>query len=382
MEDRHRPIETPMTQRVVDFKRRYLPVVVWCVAVLLCCWMLIGRATRFEYLGLARSTQYVVSTSEVGQLETLLVDLYDRVEAGDIVATLDDSEIAARLERSRATIRQLSAELDAARTEMLATSRLDQASWHNDLRRFKTDEEDRRLAMLELRVEVESDQIELERLALELQRAGPLLEAGLIGQEEYDNIQLQYDTARARVEESEILLAQTESEYRTAQLRRQSFEEGLPLPPAEEPLLLPLREAITVESQRLREIEARRQATVLRSPITGQVSSITCRQGQTVVPGEPILTIADGLVTEILAYVDETDGRRARKNAPVLVASRRQPDKVAESIVIRLGPDVEMLPQRLWRSPATPEYGRAVVIAAVPGLELTPGELLTVRVLD
>jgi multidrug resistance efflux pump len=367
---------------VADFKRRYLPVVVWSVAALACVWMLVGRASRFEYFGLARSTQYVVSSSEIGQLETLLVDVYDSVEAGDIVAKLDDSEVANRIERAQATIRQLGAELEAARARTASAGQLNRASWTNDLRRFKTDEEDRRLAALELRVTIEADEIELQRLDLEQRRAGPLLDVGLIDQQEYDSIRLMHDTVRTRVEETKILLAQTESESRTATLRREAFEEGLPTTPAEEPLLQPLREAIEIENARLREIQVRRRATVLRSPVSGQVNSILCRRGQTVVPGEPILTIADGTVTEILAYLGEADSDSARESSPVLVASLSRPEKVAESFVVRLGPDVEMLPERLWRQPSTPEYGRAVVIAAVPSLDLTPGELLSVRIVD
>jgi multidrug resistance efflux pump len=380
--DKLQPIETPISQRIVDFKRRYLPMLVWSVAAVTCAVLLTGRATRFDYIGLARSTQYVVSSSETGRLETLLVDEYDHVEAGDVVAKLDDSEVTARIERSRATIRQLGAELDAARTRLLADNQLDQAGWQNQLRRFETDEEDRRLAALELRVTIESDEIERERLALELKRAAPLLETGLMGQQEFESVRLMHDAVRTRISENRILLAQTESEFRTAMMRRESFEKDLPIAPGEVPLLQPLREAIEVENQRLREIRTRREATILRSPITGQVSSILCRRGQTVVPGEAILTVADGRVTEILAYLDESDSGAARENLPVLVASRSRPDRVAESFVVLVGPDVELLPERLWRQSSTPQYGRAVVIAAVPGLELTPGELLTVSLRD
>jgi len=380
--DKHQPIETPFEQRVADFKRRYLPVIVWSAAVLACVLLMTGRVTRFEYIGLARSVQYEVSATAVGQLETLVVDLYDHVEAGELVAKLDDTEVLARIERSRAMIRQLSAELDAARETMQASSRVDQSGWRNDLRRFKTDEEDRRLAALELRVTIESDEIEQQRLGLDLQRAGPLLETGVIGQLEHENIRLLHEATKKRVDENKILLAQIESEFRTAKLRREEFEKGLPVIPDEGPVLRPLREAIEAESHRLTEIEARRAATALRSPVTGQVSSILCRNGQTVVPGEPILTIADSRVTEILAYLSEPQDRRARENSPVLVASLSRPEKVAESFVVRMGPDVELLPQRLWREPRTPQYGRAVIIAAVPGLDLTPGELLSVKLLD
>ena len=376
------PIETPLPQRIADFKRRYLPLMVWSVAALACVWMLGSRATRFEYIGLARSVQYEIAASTTGQIDVLLVDLYDSVEAGDIVAKLDDTELAARIERSRATIRQLGAELNATRLQFVASSKLDEASWTNDLRRFQTDEEDRHLAGLQLRAVIASDQIELERLALELQRANPLLETGLIDQVEFDSIRLLHEEARARIEENRVYLAQTESEYRTAELRRKAFEEGLPALPQTEPLLQPLQAAIDVENHRLLEIQSRHAATVLRSPVTGQVSSILARRGQTVVPGELILTITDGTVTEILAYLDEADGHRARANTPVVVASLSRPEKVAESFVIRVAPDIELLPERMWRAPSEPEYGRAIVIAAVPSLHLTPGELLDVRLAE
>jgi multidrug resistance efflux pump len=382
VDEQYRPIETPLPQRVADFKRRYLPVIVWSVAALACVWLMTGRANRAEYIGLARSVQYQVSTNATGEMKALLVDLYDRVEAGDLLAKLDDSEVLARVEQSRATIRQLGAELDAARAQLITSSQLDQSGWHNDLRRFETDEEDRRLAVLELRVTIESDEIELERLALELRRAAPVLEAGLIGQQEYDNLRMLHDTVQTRLEENKVLLQQIESEYRTAVQRREAFEQRLPSIPEEDSVLRPLREAIGVETMRLREIEAQQQATLVRSPVSGQVSSILCRPGQTVRPGWPILTIAEGTVTEILAFLDEADGERARENTPVLVASLSRPEKVAESVVVRLGPDVEMLPERLWRAPSTPEYGRAVIIAAVPGLELKPGELLSVKLLN
>lgn len=379
MDEQLRPIETPFPQRVADFKRRYLPLIVWSAAALACVVMLTGRATRFEYIGLAGSMQYEISASTTGQIDVLLVDLYDSVEAGDVVAKLDDTELAARIERSRATIRQLGSELNATRLQFVASNKLDEASWTNDLRRFQTDEEDRRLAGLELRASIASDEIQLERLALELQRAGPLLESGLIDQAEHDSIRLLHGEARAGMDENRVLLSQTESEYRTAKLRRQAFEESLPSLPGTEPLLQPLQAAIEVENQRLLEIQSRYSATILRSPVTGQVSNILARRGQTVVPGELILTITDGTVTEILAYLDEADGQRARANTPVLVASLSRPEKVAESFVIRVAPDIELLPERMWRAPTAPEYGRAVVIAAVPSLNLTPGELLNVR---
>ena len=273
MADDNRPIETPLNQRVADFKRRQLPAIVWSIAALTCVWMLSSRVGHFEYIGLARAVQYEISSSATGQLESLAVDLYDAVEAGDMLVRMNDAEIEARLERSQATIHQLIAELNAAKPQLLSSSHLDQAGWTADLRRFQTDEEGRRLSVLELRVTIEGDEIEAERLGLELSRARPLLDTGLIGQAEHDTIRLMHDTVVTRLEENKILLDQTEQEYRAAQLRRQEFGRNLPTFPGEASLLAPLQAAIEVENQRFREIQARRRATVLRSPVAGQVST-------------------------------------------------------------------------------------------------------------
>ena len=51
----------------------------------------------------------------------------------------------------------------------------------------------------------------------------------------------------------------------------------------------------------------------------------------------------------------------------------------AESVVVRVGTALELMPDRLWRQPGLPGYGRAVIIAGVPDLRLAPGERVDVR---
>jgi len=376
------PIPTPMPQRIADFKQRRLPVLVWCAAAITCAILLVGRGTHYQYVGLAQSLSYEVSAPMTGQLENVFVDVYDEVDTGDVLVRLDDAEIAARLERSLATIRQLSAELEATKSQVLVTGAEANANWVNNLRRFQTNEEERRLAMLELQVAVESGEIEQERLAIETDRAATLLETGLLGQAEYDSVRLTQAEVIRRNEENRIFLAQTEQEYLAAQGRRREFERGLPSRPGEEPFLRPMREAITVESQRLEEIRARRESLVLRSPISGQISQVLCRRGQTVVPGEPIMTIAELGVKEIVTFLAESDDRVVQRQSVVSLASLRRPEIATESYVVRLGPGLELMPERLWRDPSVPSYGRAVVIAANPALNLTPGELIQVQFLD
>lgn len=374
MAERLKPIETPRAQRIENFRRRGLPVVVWSVAAGLCGLMLFNRVQKYEIIGIAQAMEYEVSSRVTGTLDTVLVDLYDEIDAGDLVAKLDDSQVLASIATIQARIEQLAHELAAARIEVLS----DSADLTADLRRFQIDEEQRRLDGLELKVIIESDEIEAERLALQVSRNKRLLQTGLISEMEFENVRLQHDRVRKQVEENRILLAETEHEYLTAKSRREAYEKESPLRPGDEPLL-PLRGAIAVESGRLREVELQREALYLRSPIAGQVSQLLCRHGQSVVPGEPILMVAERSAREILAFLP--DGDDAQRHAAVLVSSRTHPDKVAESRILRVGPTIQELPARLWRDSRTPAYGRSVVIAGVQGLELTPGELVDVQLL-
>lgn len=371
-----KPIRTPIDQRMLDIRRRVVPVVVWCTAALICAVMMFGRAQRFEYIGLAQAQRYEVSTSSAGTLGNVVVSLFDAVEPGDIVATLDDSQVKASLETARAELQRLTAELGAERSRV-GTDSADRTA---DLRRFQIDEEQRRLAALSLKVVIESDRIDLERLELEVARARGLLSAGILGQIDFDATRLSRDMVQKKIEKNRALLDETEVEYSVARNRREEFERNHATIQGDAELA-PLREAITVASYRMTEIELQRQALILRSPVAGQVSELLCRRGQAVLPGEPILAVTETTPREIVAFVTEANDEAARQLSRVRVASRTDPDQAAESMVLRVSPAVQELPQRLWRDPRVPDYGRAVVIAGVPALELTPGEVVSVRFL-
>ena len=376
------PIPTPLHQRVEDFKHRYLPLMVWIICAGICLWMLVDRTQQTEYIGLAESVQHNLSAPITGKLETVYVKLYQTVSIGDIVARLDAEELAARVERSQAEIGQLQAELIAAGTQLDSSNQSGLADWTTDLRRFQADEQDRRLAALDLRATIASDEIEKERMTLHVGRVGPLAEDGIVDPIVSDEARLELAAVRERLENNKTLLAQTENEYRAARSRRHEFEANLPRLPEAEPLLDPLRAAITVESQRLREAESRLASMVMRSPIEGQVTRILCRPGQSVRPGEPIATITDRTVRNIVTYLASADDRTIREDSPVLVSSLDRPGRVAESVVTQVGGSIEILPERLWAGSATPSYGRAVVIAALPNMGLRPGELLNIQFLD
>ncbi len=340
--------------------------------------MLGGRARTFEYVGMARALQYEVSSTTRGNVSALLVDLYEPIAAGRVVARLDDSEIVAQLNTERAVLNQLAAELEA---ELLRVG-FREAGLIEDRRRFQVDEQRLHLEILSLKVVLESDEIELERRDLQVKRAKPLADDGILSMDEFDDIRLGRDRMARRIEENRTLLEQTENQFLTSRSRRQAYETQFPDLPDKDPVLQPLREAIHAQERRMEEIEIQRRALTLHSPITGRVSRILARGGQSVMPGEPLLFVVGEVASEIIAYAPEAAAGQIIERTNVAAARPENPTLVAESIITRVSPSIEQIPQRMWRDPGTPEYGLPFVIAGVPVLNLKPGEMVEIKILN
>jgi multidrug resistance efflux pump len=372
----HAPIATPRAQRLEEFRQRTLPLLVWIVCALVALGMLFARARRFEYVGVANSPIYEISSHAPATVASVSVGLYDRVHPGDVVAVLDDTQVQAEIETAKANVRQLSAQLDAAQAGLGGAS--GPAALSNDMRRFAIDENRQRLEALALKVTLETNRVELDRRKVAVRRAEALRAASLVSEADYDNTRLFYEQIKRRTEENEALLKETEATVRSTQARKLDHARAAGTSGNDPIVFQPLREAINVEIQRLKEIEARREVLFLKSPVAGRVSRIRAARGQSVVAGEPILLIEEEAVREIVAYLREGNIRSVASNSKVRVTSARN-GKVVDSVVVAVGPGLEALPERLRRNFQVVEYGLGVTIAASPLMGLTPGELVTVH---
>ena len=103
------------------------------------------------------------------------------------------------------------------------------------------------------------------------------------------------------------------------------------------------------------------------------------RAGEVVAAGDPILAVAQTEPTEIIAYANEQQVGLLEQDMNVELVKMRYPAQIAQSRVLSIGPTIELMPQRLWRSPTIPQWGRPVVIEVPAGLTVIPGELIGIR---
>jgi len=294
------------------------------------------------------------------------------------VAMLDDVVVTASLEVADAELRALEAELSRTRALAQSGGSREQLASRDDARRFEIDAEDRRLEALSLSVAIETDRVEEQRLALKMQRLRPLNQSGIVSADEYDDIRLQHDRVGKRIAENKAALATTQEKLSAAENRKQQYlasAAGM-----EEQLgsdLSILEARIEAQTHRVTAARARREALVLRAPVSGRVQAVLAQAGQSIVAGEAVAVITPRFTDEIVAYVPEQDRRLIDENAPVEVLLGGWPPRSTPSRVLRVSPAIEPLPRRLWRSPNAPEYGMPFVVnVAKP---LMPGERVRVR---
>ena len=124
------PIPTPMPQRLADFRRRELPVVLWLLCAAICAWMLYNRGRTHEYVALAQAAEYEISAPRTGRIDDVLVSAFDPVSRGEIVAQLVDDELRGR-GIGRALVAAAEAELaERGAAGVRLTSRADRPAAH------------------------------------------------------------------------------------------------------------------------------------------------------------------------------------------------------------------------------------------------------------
>jgi len=371
------------------FRLGILPILIWMLAALTTTALFYTRSAEFEAVGVARADQLIVTASGPGRLQALPVDLFKTVEPGETLAMLQlntaigndnlQEQLLAQRQTAQAELDRLRAELEATRAQLgpqTAQVETDTAATH---RRLALDVEQARLAVLDYRTTLEPERILLDDLKLEIEVQKKLVDEGAVDPYTLDKLKVQLEAQQAKVRQAEQALQQAEQNLKLSQQRLDEFLAVKPAPLNQEIVLEPLRKAITVQEQRLAELMTLRPNVLIKAPFKAVVSLISAREHQTVMEGEPIMTIVAAEPKDIVAYVKPERMDQVEVNKRVELVKRSRPRKVAPSQITYVGPSIERIPQRLWTCPDVPEYGLPVRIAYNPELHLLPNEVVGVR---
>jgi multidrug resistance efflux pump len=401
-------------QKSHECKRSYLrhavPVVVWLIAATSVVWLFDQRMQRFQVIGIARGQVLQISPSSTGRIRNIAVKLFDPVVSGQTLAVVDtildneqteEAKLRAELASVTAEIGHLTAQLIPTQQQMQAEASNQETRRAGDLGRLAMDVDGYRLQVLRLQVSIANDQMTLRNFASEIKVLGQLAGEDMVAPYQVEKVKVQHETLAQQIETNERMLAQARADLAQAEQRLEEFKQREIIHPSEDYALEVIHKQIGVQGERMdgliEQINAlkSREAVELKSPIDGIIIPIPSRDndalhqrpgeqvmrqmGEVVRAGDPVLVVAQKEPTEIVAYVNEQQLGLLRQNMPVELVKTTSPAQIARSKIASIGPTVELIPQRLWRSPNLPQWGRPVLIGIPPGLVLVPGEVVGIR---
>jgi HlyD family secretion protein len=378
-EENTHKIRTPFLRLLALWRRRYLPLAIWGVAIVAAIALAKEQRVYVDAPGIVEAQTAFVTPLMDGTVRSLAVDILDPVEVGQVVAVMDDTIILSELMVAEAELIRVRAQLEAESERLEQTQNIEQASVQSDLRRFVLNEEEARLEHLDRMIEHETDQVSLERLAIQLKREAALREQLLLDDAAYDETRLRYETLETKIEKDERAIALAEKNIATAAERRKS-QESMDTESAEtDALLRALQADIAAQEARVSLVQEQRRSLALIAPVAGQVAAITRRPGESLLAGDPVLTITGAGANRVLAYVDERAAKQFNVGDEVEMHSRTHPVSVVLGEVIKIGAHMEPFPLRLQTSPLIPQYGYAVLVGGLPENAYRPGQALDLR---
>jgi len=333
--------------------------------------------------GNIEATTVEVSFKIPGRIAERTVDEGMKASAGQLVARLDNTDLADDLRMREA---ELSA-ADAALREVTAGARPQEtARAEAELRGAESRLADllagaRPQEIASARAVVERARADAEKARKDRGRTEALLARQLIPPQENDAARAAGEMAEARRKEAEEALALVLAGPRKDQVdQARAAVAG-----AKENLSLVKEGARkeTIDQARARRRQAAEGVALARtrlsyaaaySPLSGIVLSKNAEPGEYVAAGTPVVTIADLREVWLRAYIAETDLGKVRLGQEVAVTTDSYPGKRYEGRIAFISPEAEFTPKSVQTQQERVKLVyRIKVTVSHPGRELLPG---------
>jgi HlyD family secretion protein len=300
------------------------------------------RLEELYYSGTIEATDSKLSFQVGGRVTEVPVDEGYAVEKDQFLARLDQSEYQKRKDES------------AARADAAAES----------LAQLNT-----QLAIYEktLPAEVERAQANVaaatdtfNEAARNKERFDDLFDDDVVSEKEWDRVTLNFDTAKARLTESEAVLKQAHSNLMTIKAIEKEIDAA--------------KAQVQAADAALELANIQLGYTSLRAPFAGIITSRNVEPGEVVSPSREVFTLSDLSTVDLKIFVDETEIGKVKPGQDVEVKIDTFPDKVYRGNVAFISPEGEFTPKIIQTHKERVKLVYLVKVAIPnPDLELKSG---------
>jgi multidrug resistance efflux pump len=348
-------------------RRRVFPFAVWCGVMVSAGWLWWGMHAG-SARGYVEGIAYDVTSLEPGRIAAIQVVPGQHVRAGEVIATLDSRALDAEIQSLEGERLKVEAELLAAASQ----SRLDVGESSREIEETVDSAE---VARQTARADRSVSVAQLAALDKQIDAVRELVEKRLADRRDLAALAVEQAGLRKQIQVADGLIRQLDAQAVAARARR----DGIPLD-AGVRATDPLRAELEVLRGMRALLDVRKEALTLRAPGPGEVSAIYLRPGELVVEGSIVMTIngpaGQGGAGPAIVYVCASEDQSApvRVGEVVELSPPQGGNAVLTGHVDRLAPAVTLLPERCWKDPRMPLWGRGIYVMVDDGVSLLPGQ--------
>ena len=239
-------------------------------------------------VGTVDANQVIVSPQIQGRISRLLVDEGTPVKTGDLIATLDPSELEAEERAAAATLSSLRSKV----TETEHTQESTKGSTSGDVANSQA-------RLQSVRAQLVQAEATLQRTESDSRRMIELAKAGVASDQDRVTAEMNLKGAQANVQSLRDQVTAAQADLDSAVARTHQAAAALNT-------VASTRAQLDNAEEMLKQAEVRLGYTKIYAPVTGTVSVRAAREGEVVNPGSPIVTIVDFTDTWVRAAIPET----------------------------------------------------------------------------
>ncbi len=239
-------------------------------------------------IGTVDSNQVIVSPQISGRLSKLLVEEGTQVKQGDLIATLDPSELEAEARAAAATIDSMKYKVAETRSTLEATQGSTTSSVANAEARLAS-----------TRAQLLQAEATLQRTESDSRRTIELAKEGVSSDQERVQAETNLEAQKATVQSLQQQVSAAQADLNTAVANTHTAH-------AAQRTVESTEAQLANAEDMLKQAEVRLGYTKIYAPITGTVSVRAAREGEVLNAGQPIVTVVDLSDTWVRAAIPET----------------------------------------------------------------------------
>jgi HlyD family secretion protein len=299
-----------------------------------------------------------VSAKVAGRIREINVREGDQVKAGQLIAVIDDEQVAAREEQERSLVQQSEARVASVRQQIAVLSaQLESSNTGVDQARIDAQG---RVSQAEADVARAEAQLVKEEAALKQARYDEERYVKLAGDGDVPERTGHQATSTAEGHVAAVQAARKQVEAaRAARMIAQANLSNVAMRSSNstairQQIIQAETDVVAAEAEvqkaraRLKEVEADRNDLQILAPFDGTVATRTAEPGEVIAAGTPVITLVDLSTVYLRGFIPEGEIGRVRAGQTGRVYLDSAPDKAIEATVTRIDPEASFTPENTY----------------------------------